>query len=355
MRGRPVKKALVSTFLAAGLWIAATGTLPAQPTISTAAQEIRALTGAKARVVWVRHTGDGTDIFAHTSNLRLLGIDSEDGRGEREIVAGEGSFHKPLITPDGDHVIFTDYAKQSVYVVNWDGSGLRELVHGIGAGVWTDPNTKQEWVYAQVGSESGAKARNNAIWRFRIDAPEVRELVWSKTPVNTDGFQISRDGRQVVSLFPWPHFGVATLPNDTVTELGQGCCASMAADVGNLAFHLLGDHRHLMLYSLTGEDRWKVAVNQAPGVDGFEIYHPKWSNKSRFMAMCGPFKGKGGITAEIYLGRFDSTLHSIEEWVRVTTNDKGDFYPDVWVEPAQPKVLRFTLNGSPVMEPAGAN
>jgi hypothetical protein len=354
--GFAVKRVLLAMFLAVGLWLVAPAALPAQLSSNSVAQEVRTLTGARTRIVWVQHTGDGTDIFAHGANLRLLGLDSDDGHGERELVPGEGSFCRPLITPDGDHVVFTNVTSRGVYIVNWDGSGLRELVRGIAAGVWRDPDTGQEWVYAQVGSEVGVNARNNPIWRFRIDATEVRELVWNKTPVNPDGFQISRDGKQVVSLFPWPHFGVATLPNDTVSELGQGCCASMAADIGNMAFHLLGDHRHLMVYSLKGaEDRWKVAVNTAPGVDGFEIYHPKWSNQSRYMAMCGPFRGKGGITAEIYLGRFDPTLHSIEGWVRVTTNDKGDFYPDVWVEPAQLKVLRFSLNGSPVMEPVGAN
>jgi hypothetical protein len=350
-----VKKAVLLGFMTVGFWLATSHTLSAQSTSDSVAQQIRAVTGARTRVVWVQHTGDGTDIFAHGANLRLLGLDSDDGRGERELVPGEGSFHKPLITPDGDHVIFTNFATQSAYIVKWDGSGLRELVRGVAAGVWKDPATNQQWVYAQVGDEVGPSARNNPIWRFRIDKPEIRELVWNKTPVNPEGFQISHDGRQVVSLFPWPHFGVATLPNEAVSELGQGCCASLAADTGNLAFHLLGDHRHLMVYSLKGEDRWKVPVNRAPGVDGFEIYHPKWSNLSRYMVMCGPFKGKGGITAEIYLGRFDPTLHSIEEWVRVTTNDQGDFYPDVWVEPVQPKVLRFTLDGSPSMGPVGAN
>jgi len=341
--------------LAMGLWLATASAPMAGTGVSTVAQEVRALTGARTRIVWVQHTGDGTDIFAMGSNLRLLGFDSDDGRGERELVPGEGSFYKPLITPDGEHVIFTNFVAQGVYIVNWDGSGLRELLRGIAAGVWKDPDTGQEWVYAQVGTATGPAARNDAIWRFRIDAPEVRELVWNKTPVNPDSFQISRDGRQVVSLFPWPHFGVATLPNDSVSELGQGCCASLATESGDLAFHLLGDHRHLMVYSLKGEDRWKVPLNTAPGVDGYEIYHPKWSNQNRFLVMCGPFRGEGGISAEIYLGRFDSTLHAVEEWVRVTHNDKGDFFPDVWVEPAPAKVLRFTVNGSPVLGPVGAN
>ena len=350
-----MKKFLACLVPAVGLWLAAAGVLSAQTCSTSVGQEVRSLTGGKTRVVWVQHTGDGTDIFALGPHMRLFCFDSDDGRGERELVPGEGSFYKPMITPDGEQVIFTNLVEQGVYIVNWDGSGLRELLRGIAAGVWRDPEKSQTWVYAQVGRVAGPAARNDAIWRFRVDAPEIRELVWNKTPVNPDGFQISRDGRQVVSLFPWPHFGVATLPNDSVLELGQGCCASFAPETADMAFHLLGDHRHLMFYSLKGEERWKVPVNTAPGVDGYEIYHPKWSNQNRILVLCGPFRGQGGVSAEIYLGRFDSTLHSVEEWVRVTNNDKGDFFPDVWVDPASPKVVRFTLNGSPVMEPVGAN
>jgi hypothetical protein len=308
--------------------------------------EVRALTGSRARIVWVQHTGDGADIFAHGDSLRLMGLDTDDGRGEREILPATGAYHKPLITPSGKQIVFSSFPAQIVYVVAWDGSGLREFVHGIAAAVWQDPRTRVEWVYVQTGKEAGVEARNNPIWRYRLDDPKVGELVWDKTPTNPEGFQVSRDGTRAVSLFPWPHFGVANLPNGSVTELGQGCCASLAPGGADLAFHLLGDHRHLMMYALDTGMMWKVELDQAPGVDGFESYHPTWSNTIRIMSMCGPFRGSGGVTAEIYVGRFDANMRTIESWVRVTHNEKGDFYPDVWIEPDSTPPGRLTLSGN---------
>jgi len=349
-----LRQRLACILVAGWLWAAAPGQILAQVGgLGLASQELRALAGGRTRVVWVRHTGDGTDIFARGENLLLFGLDSDDGLGERQLVAGEASFCKPLITPSGRQVVFTNFTRQVVYVVNWDGSGLRELCSGAAAAAWTDPATRLEWVYVQAGKETGQAARNNPIWRVRLDDPAVAELVWNRTPVMPEGFQVSADGRRAVSLFPWPHFGVAALPNESVTELGEGCCASFAPDA-DTAFHLLGDHRHIMMYSLHGTQRWKVPLNRAPGVDGYEIYHPKWSNYSRILAICGPFRGQGGITAEIHLGRFNADLTAVEAWVRLTHNDKGDFMPDVWVEQAA-RLLRYTMSGMPVLVPANLN
>ena len=35
---------------------------------------------------------------------------------------------------------------------------------------------------------------------------------------------------------------------------------------------------------------------------------------------------------EIYIGRFNETLDEVDGWARITHNQKGDFYPDLWVE-----------------------
>jgi hypothetical protein len=48
---------------------------------------------------------------------------------------------------------------------------------------------------------------------------------------------------------------------------------------------------------------------------------------------CGNLLGKGGKSAEVYIGKFNNAYAAIEKWVRVTKNDKGDFYPDVWIDP----------------------
>lgn len=312
------------------------------------AKDLRALTGAPSRVAWVRHLGDGKDIFTTTNDNRLMGFDTEDGKGEREILAADGNYHRPMITPAGSRLIYSNYTTGTVHVVNWDGSGHRELTAGAAAAIWRDPATRKEWVYVQTGKETGKESRKNPIRRYLIDDPKTNELVWDKTPTDPDNFQMSFDGRQACSLTPWPRFGLVDLSGATFTELGEGCCASMAPESAGMLFHLLGDHRHLMIYSPERQMKWRVSVNGAPGVDGYEIYHPRWSNRVQFLALCGPFRGQGGITAEIYVGKFNAAIEHVESWVRLTTNEKGDFYPDLWVSPVGAPAVRFTMSGVPV-------
>ena len=57
-----------------------------------------------------------------------------------------------------------------------------------------------------------------------------------------------------------------------------------------------------------------VNINNAPGFDGAEVYHPRWTNHPRFFAISGPYNQggpnqarTGGPQAEIYLGRFSAT------------------------------------------------
>lgn len=41
---------------------------------------------------------------------------------------------------------------------------------------------------------------------------------------------------------------------------------------------------------------------------------------------------KGGYNVDLHLGRFNETLDGIEEWIRITENEKADFYGDCWIE-----------------------
>ena len=93
-----------------------------------------------------------------------------------------------------------------------------------------------------------------------------------------------------------------------------------------------------MFQTKTGE-RWVVSINNAPGIDGFEVYHPRWSNHPLFMVMTGPYKlGEGnnrirggGRDVEIYLGKFSGDFKKIERWIQVTHNQFADFFPDLWL------------------------
>lgn len=319
--------------------IALTGCTTTPRTLAGPAAEIRALTGARTRAVWVQ--GDGTDPFAAGDRLILMGLDTDDQRGERVILSQRRSYVKPLMTRKGDRIVFSsrpDPGPPEVFIVNWDGSGLKRIASGFALAVWQDPADRREWIY--VGTDH-RKAGFRTVSRMRLDDPSVRELVWDKTMVSGDTFQVSADGRLAGGLFPWPEAGVAELPNRSWRKLGEGCWTSLTDAGGRLFWYFDGSHRNLTLVDVATDRRWTVGINQVPGFRNDEVYHPRWTNHPRFLVMSGPYnigapdanKVRGGGTqAEVYLGRFGADFTTVEAWARVTHNSGGDSYPDVWID-----------------------
>jgi hypothetical protein len=307
---------------------------------------------ALIRVVWVQDMGDGRDVDTQGGNLRLMGLDTGDDQGERVIIGTLGNYSKPLITPRGDRVVYSDRIRKKVYIVNWDGSGLRELFGGFGLALWRDPRDGREWIYyglEEIRPEGGAHCPS--VYRMLLDSPGSGELVWDRTPVSVDSFQLSADGRMAGGNFPWPEGGVAQLPNRSLKIHVKGCWPALNS-VGdkNLYWIFDGSHRNLTIIDLKNEKKWQVNISGAPGIDGYEVYCPRWSNQPRIMAMNGPYKvgfggnriGGGGRGVEIYVGRFNADFTAIDSWWQVTRNDRGDFFPDVWVAPAEGAKLKTT-------------
>lgn len=300
-------------------------------------------THVRTRVVWIQDMGDGRDVETTGSNLRLMGLDSDDGKGEREIL-GTGNYAKPLITPRGDRVVYTDLIRKKLYVVNWDGSGKRELFGGFALALWQDPKDGQEWIYYGFAEMRHGGFTCPAVYRTLLDRPGAGELVWDKAPVNVDSFQLSTDGRMAGGNFPWPEAGVAILPNKELKLFTKGCWTALATVKGKPFYWIFdGAHRNLTIFDLQNNKKWQVNISGAPGIGGYEVYHPRWSNDPQTMAMTGPYKvglggnriAGGGRGVEIYVGRFNPDLTAIESWWQVSRNDRADFFPDVWVAPAE--------------------
>lgn len=299
--------------------------------------EVQALTGAPARAVWVQ--GDGTDPRAAGDQLILMGLDTRDGRGERVILGERRSYVKPMITPRGDRIVFSSRVEPGppeVFLVNFDGSGLKKIASGFALTVWENPVDDSEWIY--IGTDN-VKHDFKTVSRFRIDAPDKIEKIWNAALVSMDTFQVSADGRQAGGLFPWPHAGIADLRKGTVTRLGDGCWPSLTRARGPLFWYFDGAHRNVTMVDVAAGTRWMVNINSAPGFDGAEVYHPRWTNHPRFMTISGPYNQggpnqarTGGPQVEVYLGRFSQDFSRIEAWARVTTNSGGDTYPDVWID-----------------------
>lgn len=350
-------RGLAATLLAVlGLASCSSG---AMPVIEGPTAELRELTGARTRVVWVQ--GDGTDAFAMGTNFVLMGLDTDDGRGERPLVDQRGSFAKPLFLPGGDRLVYSTSPAAGgpeVFILNWDGSGLRRLATGFALSVWRDPADGREWLY--VGTDHDEEFDFANVWRFPVDDPVRRELVWNQSKVGRDTFQVSADGRVAGGVFPWPHVGVGDLPNGTFRRVADGCWTALANPGPPVLWYMDGAHRNLTLVDLETDRRWSLPINQAPGFRNPEVYHPRWTNHPRFLAITGPYDQgganqvrTGGTQTEVHVGRFSTDYTRVEAWARATHNDGGDLYPDVWIDASRsPHPLRVDGAVGPAVDVA---
>jgi len=320
---------------------------------------VRALTGAATRVAWIQDSQDGRDPFAQGTRLRLMGLDTEDGRGERALLPDLGSYAKPIITPDGRRVLYSNRPERAVYLVDWDDGSRRRIADGFGLAVWQDP-AGTDWAYVGTAYDDSEFPPYAPVHRVRLDDPSVRALAWETPPIAEDNFQLSADGRLASGAYPWPYCGLGDLANREVSRKAEGCWPDLSPDNSYVLWVFDGSHRNLLMFSPDG-GRWTVSINSAPGMNGSEVYHPRWSNHPRVLAVTGPYtvgddsnKIRGGGTGvEILLGRFSPDLRGIESWVQATHNDRGDFFPDVWVKPDGDSLAGIALASAPAAPAPG--
>ena len=305
------------------------------------------VTGEQTRVVWISQVNGEKKPY----EFAIIGYDSRVAKS-LPIVEKVGDYTKPLITPDGKQVLFTNRADGFIYAVNWDGTGLRRVIGGNLADVCQFGRDKRIWVYFQAnpkdfqnppkGARSSDDHKGNPVFRIALDQVMEPELVWDKTEIHIDNFQLSADGKFASGLFPWPKGGVASLPNGSYSVLGNGCWTSLAPDNSRMFWIFDGPHRNVYITAASGQ-KWMVCIGDAPGINGFEVYHPRWSNSPRIITTTGPYVGKGGqpggnriewggSRVEIYVGRFSPDYKTIDRWITVSRNSVADFFPDVWVK-----------------------
>ena len=296
--------------------------------------------GAHTRVVWVQdHSSQNSDVLAVGQQLKLLGYDSADGRGERVIQNALRNYCKPLLTTDGSRIVCTDLTLNKMFVVDWDGKNRRILGNGFALDVWRDPETGAEWVYAATRAGKPGDGVHRDVRRFRIDDPTVSEPVWSQTQISCDNFQLSANGRWAAGEFPWPNGGLADLQAKSWRKLEQGCWASIAPDNSGLSWVFDGPHRQVVLHRPDQDVGWKVRINDIGDGNDNEMFHPRWSNHVRYFTQTGPYRVQGpvnlisggGPQVEIFVSRFSPDFQRVEATWQVTRNQRGDFYPDVWI------------------------
>ncbi len=304
------------------------------------------------RLVWVQDVGDNRDVFCQGRHLRLMVLDSRRPGRERQLVAGTGNFSKPLLCSDGTRVVYTarDAAGRSfVWRVNWDGSGQQRITAGRALALWRDPASGREWLYFQKNPAPGRPADSGVLFRLALDSGAAPERVWpgKSIQLGQDSLQLSADGSRAAGLFPWPRAGVIGMNDGRIRIYDRGCWTALAPDNSYVFWVFQANHRRLSMVDTRSGRRWQVDVSSAPLVGGHEVYHPRWSNNRRYLAISGPYtimhggnaiRG-GGAGIEILVGRFSSDLGGVEAWQRMTHNQRADFFPDLWIDP-QPNPAR---------------
>ena len=157
------------------------------------AKQIRQLTGAETRIVWLRNKQWETDKPNVDGGVgfSIMAFDT-GGKGERELVP-VGEIYNPLISTSGRQVIYsakTD-GKLQIHCVDWDGANRRVLGEGFAQWLWRDPATGIEWVFASNDNSGG-----QFVDRFQLDKPKTRESIY-KGPV-ANRFSLSADGTRAV-------------------------------------------------------------------------------------------------------------------------------------------------------------
>jgi hypothetical protein len=266
-----------------------------------------------------------------------MGFDSQDGRGERPILTERRSYMKPMLTGRGDRIVFSTNPmagrEPQVFMLHWDGAGLtRPSSTGFALAVWENPVDDSDWVY--VGQDNAEYSFRRVV-RCPLDNPAAVELVWDKTPGVV---------RHLPGIDRWPvRRGPVPLAGSRHRRAaqrraahGRGRLLDGDADRARPthAWYFDGAHRNLTLVDAHTDKRWTVPINTAPGFDNPEVYHPRWTNHPRFLAMSGPYDQgganqvrSGGTQAEIWLGRFSEDFSSVEAWFRVTTTTAATRIP----------------------------
>lgn len=339
---------------------------------------IEEFTGAHTRVVWSEHPRrHSADTFATSNELVLKGIDTRDGRGERMLQRGLDNYSRPLLSTDGDSILFTDkevtrvsgvkHYDPDIYRTDWEGTKPVRIAEGYAVDCWRDPATGVEWVYAarHFTATKALALEARELVRFPLDEPDKVEVIYDEGFISPDNIQFSRDGSRASGLFPWPHAGVLIRDDKGqyhAKKLVTGCWPALAPDDSGVSWVFDGGHRGATLFAPSRPKSWNVRINDGPGMRGYEMYHPRWTNHPRFLVVTGPYVpvknatgnviNKGGASANVHLGRFSEELDKVEAWLQISDDEVSESYPDVWIDGGEEvQLANFApVSGTPAQE-----
>ncbi len=307
-----------------------------EPTPDPAADELENLTGYPARLTWIQDTGTpgGGDYQATGTHHRLKVFCTREGR-PRVLHHREGmNYYSPLITSDGQHVVFSNRHEETIYVIPWQGGEPEPVAEGRALAIWNHPETGEDWVY--LIRDPGDGEENRHLYRRPLfqnggETPH-EEFLWDTTRIGR--LQVSADGNMLAAEFDWPATGYIDLASGQWERVANGCWPAMAPDNSYLMWVFTGTHRAMEMFSLPDNRRWTVTINQHDKLAGMRTYHPQWSNHPDFIVLTGPYEGQFWEQRErvnIFVAQFNEERTQLKNHLQVTDNGVMDIMPSLWI------------------------
>ena len=371
-----------------------TGIAPGAFAAKEAAETAKTLAGGRVKLVWMQADLKLTDgkpttrfsgPFNRASNGRvIMGLDTDEGAYRTLMDDTKAKIINARFTHDGNRVLWGDQTAPggTTWIINWDGTGKREVCDGTVLCTRFDDAAKQELAYVwrphieKVGRDD--KVTSAQLWAVPIDHPDQARKLLEKPPLSDwRGFSVSADGKWGGGVLEDPKIGLVNLEDGTSQIFTGGCYANIAPDNSYRLWHFVGGHRAIKVFDFGGtsdKDKAKVrdvfigevgtqTVDPAePKIKGFSFLHPKWSmNHARFMVMTGPFRNaeSDGRTlfqnVELYLGRFNESFTEMEGWAQITSDLTCCYWPDAWIgSTAVPSGQMAPVAATPAAKPAAA-
>ena len=298
------------------------------------AADIRELTGARTRIVWLRGVNGigGFNPFWDTYKYKVMVFDTDEA--VERAVTTPAKIAWPRLTPDGKQVLYNVSKSElkddsTVRIVDWDGRNNRVFTPGYVYDTWRDPATGHQWAYI------GEKFVASSFARYRIDDPSIKEVIFTpEKGLKVQECMVSGDGKYAIGL--WPHPLVALMDLATAElgrKLADGCNMGIAPDDSHRYWYMDGRHRFVHICK-DGKQLSEVAMHTGgEGLDGREVWNPGWTNDVRFFTINGPYERLHLAGSNIYIGRFDEALTKVEKFVRVTNSVEAENNQHAWIAP----------------------
>ncbi len=282
----------------------------------------------RVKVVWSKAEGNnfGFPGSSYLSNQTLQGFDTESGV-VHTISSDVGNYQRPLITHDGEHVVYTDLNDGMIYKIPWSGEGApTSIAEGFAGCLWLDQDGQTE--YAVYAEECGLRGEEE-IHMVNLANPSEKVFLYNEygdRMVNPHWLCISKNGSIVGGV--WGHPTCAAFRIETGNSIAStnGCWTSIPWDT-TIRFLLLNEDHTALLVLSSEQGSGEIPTGT---LNHFKIatYHKSIACVVRGM---NPEGGQEGGYVQIM--KISDDFTTISDTVNVTT-ESGHGFPDLWSGPS---------------------